>query len=427
LFEAVKRFKQYLQIIQPSITWYETIEMGRQPMRLWFPGVIVSLGLSLAAGVAPAWAQFSDAQVGAFVEALRQAAPQTGRQDDGLYSEWQVQAQNIPRWSRLCIKRELTPAQFDASPATARQVITCVIRDVLRDEYRASGNNQGLAVRRAAGWWMTGDPTRYASGDTAIYTQKVLNFYQQNLSKKPVTTTPDAPEKPTPTAQTPARQSNTPYDRYMRAGYDANRRKEHQTALLYFRRALDERPNDTYATQAIRNVENYLNPNRPASSAPKPSPSPAGTAASITQQQALELINRWLQSKGEIFAPPFNQYRVGELTTGELLLSLVRPDGILQWLKDNQAYYRYGVQKVNSVERFVSSRDRATIEVQVTEDRTLYLNGAIDPRRTDFSAHQVRYSLELVDGKWKIADYKTVDGSLLEREISNTATSGGVR
>jgi hypothetical protein len=412
-------------------------------MRLWFPAMIVGFGLSLSAGTLPAQAQFSDAQVGAFVEALRQAAPQTGRQDDGLYSEWQVQAQNIPRWSKSCTGRELTPAQFETRPATARQVITCIMRDVLRDEYRASGNNQGLAVRRAAGWWMTGDPTRYASGDTATYTQKVLNFYQQNLARKPATPA-DIPE-PTPAAQTPARPSSTPYDRYMRAGYDATRRKDHKTALLYFKRALDERPEDSYATQAIRNVESYLNPNRPASSAPKPSPSPTSaaatttpstttpstitpsTTATITQQQAVELINRWQQSKGEIFAPPFNQYRIGELTTGELLLSLVRTDGVLQWLKDNRAYYRYGVQKVDSVERFISSRDRATIEVKVTEDRTLYLNGAIDPRRTDFSAYQVRYSLEFVDGKWKIADYKTVDGFLLEREISNTANSGGVR
>jgi hypothetical protein len=422
-------------------------------MRLWFRGAIIGIGLSLSAGISlPAWAQFSDAQVGAFVEALRQAAPQTGRPNDGLYSEWQVQAQNIPRWSKSCLGRELTSAQFEASPAMARQVITCIMRGVLQDEYRASGSNPVLAVRRAASWWMTGDPKRYENGDTAAYTQKVLNFYQQTLSRKPIATTPYSPDKPTPTAQAPSISPSTPYDRYMRAGYDATQRKDNQTALLYFKRALDERPEDIYATQAIRNIESYLKPTSPAkptsptssasqakptspaneasptSSASQPTPlvtAPSAPATSITQQQAVELIDRWLQSKGEIFAPPFNQYRVNELTTGELLLSLVKPDGVIQWLKDNRAYYRYGVQKVGSIERFVSSRDRATLEVNITEDRTLYLNGAIDPRRTDFSAQQVRYSLEFVDGKWKISDYKTVDGFLLERSILNTTTSSG--
>ncbi|HBK64181.1 MAG TPA: hypothetical protein DD000_11830, partial [Cyanobacteria bacterium UBA11166] len=47
----------------------------------------------------PARAQVSDNQVSALVEALRLAAPQTGTENDGLYSEWQIKPDNIPRWS----------------------------------------------------------------------------------------------------------------------------------------------------------------------------------------------------------------------------------------------------------------------------------------------------------------------------------------
>jgi serine/threonine-protein kinase len=139
--------------------------------------------------------------------------------------------------------------------------------------------------------------------------------------------------------------------------------------------------------------------------------------ASITEQQALELINRWLQAKADIFAPPFDQQQALDLTSGELLASLLKPEGVLTWLKNNRAYYRYGAQKVDSVERFVATRSRATMELKMTEDRTLYLNGVIAPEQTDFSVQKIRFSLELVEGIWKIADYKRTDGFLLERSL----------
>lgn len=389
-------------------------------MRLRLSGFVVGLGLSLGVGVLPAQAQISDAQVGAFVEALRQAAPQTGQANDGLYSDWQVKAENIPRWAKSCLGRELTPDQFENSPTTARGIISCVTRDVLRDEYRNSGNNEAVAVLRTAAWWMTGDPNRYNRNDLVPYTQRVLSLYQQNKSTAP---------SPQPQTSAPST-SNTPYDRYMQAGYDATQQKNHQQALVYFKRALDERPNDTYATQAIRNVEAYLKGNRntPQSAKPTSPTKPSSTTATaLNQQQAIAIVNRWLEAKADIFAPPFDQKQLKELATGELYTSMVKPDGVLDWLKRRQAYYRYGVQKVEGVDRFAVSADRATIELRVTEDRTLYLKGMVDPRQTDFSARQVRYSLELVNGNWKIADYKTIDGSLLERAVLEAETSSDRR
>ncbi|HEY9616308.1 MAG TPA: ARC6/PARC6 family protein [Microcoleaceae cyanobacterium] len=412
-------------------------------MKLWRFGLLLSLGLSLGLSHQPAQAQLADSQVNALVEALRLAAPQTGSGDDGYYSDWQVKPDNVTRWSKSCLGKPVTPKQFEADQATARKVITCVMRDVLRDEYKASGNNEALAVRRSAAWWMTGDPTKYDSKDTTAYTQVVLNLYQKRKStaaasnpatsstdKPDTTSTPDNPNKPASPKQ------GTAYDRYMKAGYAATEKKQHQTALLYFKRALDERPSDTYATQAIRNVEAYLRGEKPTSTPPSQPPAPTSTTptpttqasttpvvatatipAPLTQQQALVLINQWLQAKAQIFAPPFDQQQATNLTTGELYDALIRPDGVLTWLKTNQAYYRYGVQTVDSIERFAANQSRATIEVKITEDRTLYLKGTIAPKQTDFSAQQVRYTLELVNGSWKIADYKTVDGSLLERSV----------
>ena len=160
-------------------------------------GLIASIGLSAL----PAQAQVNDAQVGALVEALRKAAPQTGKENDGLYSDWQILPGNIPRWSKQCVGRSMTPSEFEASPTTARQVVGCVMRNVLRDQYNATGNNESVAVRRAAAWWMTGDPTRYNSTTTATYTQKVLGFYQDLRSQR-ATITPTSTQ-PKPFSQRP--------------------------------------------------------------------------------------------------------------------------------------------------------------------------------------------------------------------------------
>jgi hypothetical protein len=150
--------------------------MKKQSIPLMLSILITSLGLSAV----PVKAQVTDTQVGALVEALRQAAPKTGIENDGLYSDWQILPANIPRWSQRCIGRPLTIAEFEGSPVTARAILVCVMRDVLREQYRASGNNEAVAVQRAAAWWMTGDASSYNSNPTAGYTQKVLGFYQRN-------------------------------------------------------------------------------------------------------------------------------------------------------------------------------------------------------------------------------------------------------
>lgn len=48
------------------------------------------------------------------------------------------------------------------------------------------------------------------------------------------------------------------FDRLMNIGYDATEQGDYQTALINFRRALEVRPQDYYATQAMRNVTTYI-------------------------------------------------------------------------------------------------------------------------------------------------------------------------
>ncbi|TAG97985.1 MAG: hypothetical protein EAZ09_07870 [Oscillatoriales cyanobacterium] len=114
---------------------------------LLFGSLIISLGLPALPAAA---ASVTDAQVSALVEALRQAAP----------------------------------PQFEADATKAKSIVTCIVGDLLRDEYKASGNNETAAIRRAACWWMTGESAACKTGATATFADKVVSVYQQQQPKK---------------------------------------------------------------------------------------------------------------------------------------------------------------------------------------------------------------------------------------------------
>lgn len=122
-------------------------------------------------------------------------------------------------------------------------------------------------------------------------------------------------------------------------------------------------------------------------------------AQNITLGQASDLIGRWLDAKQKIFAPPFDRQLLAKMTTGILYSDTVKG---IDNLTSTNSHYRYGVQKIESVERFAASGNKATIEVRVTEDATVYRNGKVDT--SSFNTKLVRYTLEYWDGIWKIAD-----------------------
>jgi hypothetical protein len=159
--------------------------MIKTPIKLLLNGVIVTFALLPL--LAQAQQPISDAQVAAMVEALRQAAPQTKNPNDGYYSEWQVKPETLKGWTKTCLKRELTPTQFENNRAIARQVVSCITRRELTNQFRATNNNEIASVRGAACWWMTGSYKGCNKGFTADYVQKVVRFYQQQRSKPAAT------------------------------------------------------------------------------------------------------------------------------------------------------------------------------------------------------------------------------------------------
>ena len=142
---------------------------------------IVLVAIAFVAGslwTVNAQAQITDAQVAAFVEALRLSAPNAGAKSDGFYSDWKIKGDNIVRWSKRCTGTAMTPADFEADAQKARDILGCVMGKVLREQYDIS-KVESIAIRRAASWWMTGDPALYDAPQTKTYTEKVLSFCRE--------------------------------------------------------------------------------------------------------------------------------------------------------------------------------------------------------------------------------------------------------
>ncbi len=135
---------------------------------------------------------------------------------------------------------------------------------------------------------------------------------------------------------------------------------------------------------------------------------PVASNSLISRQAAVEIVQKWLRAKKVLFAPPFNRQLGTELTIGEAYRKNIGPGSSLEWLQNNNAYYRYGVQRLDNVESFVASGDQATIKVVITEDRKYYLNGTlITDENTAFDTQLATYSLQLENGQLKISDYYT--------------------
>ncbi|GAB4305754.1 MAG: hypothetical protein Fur0025_47840 [Oscillatoriaceae cyanobacterium] len=141
---------------------------------------------------------------------------------------------------------------------------------------------------------------------------------------------------------------------------------------------------------------------------PEPPPPPTPTATpttptSITETEALNLISSWLAAKSRIFAPPYDTTLAATLTTGKRYQQTM---GSITWLSNNNARYEFLYQDVKSAGQLVVDGTIAKVPVDVTEDLILYVGSKIDSDNTSYGRKTKSYvfSLQLVDGNWKIAD-----------------------
>jgi hypothetical protein len=143
------------------------------------------------------------------------------------------------------------------------------------------------------------------------------------------------------------------------------------------------------------------------------------TPANISQDESINIVKRFLASKRQIFAPPYNQSVGAEIMTGKAYKDNIKgpsSDGTgessLEWLRNNGYYYQYGIQQVQSVKAFQAAGNNAVIELQLLEEANLYQsNGSLYKSKSGVEERTVRYSIVKENGTVKIADYNVVGKS----------------
>lgn len=122
----------------------------------------------------------------------------------------------------------------------------------------------------------------------------------------------------------------------------------------------------------------------------------------ISQEQALELVQKWYAAKPRIFAPPFDRDLLNELATGKLYQRVGGEDGSIDWLQKYNRYYTYNKSEITNVMGFSSSGSRPYIKVRIIEE--LYLQGEKGIDKTNSGEYQIDYIYFFAkeNGTWKI-------------------------
>jgi serine/threonine-protein kinase len=153
-----------------------------------------------------------------------------------------------------------------------------------------------------------------------------------------------------------------------------------------------------------------------------PSPSPVAVAtpdSQISQDEAINLIQRWLEAKKTLFAPPFDRELASALMIGKAYTDKIKgvssdgtPTSASEWLEKNRYYRTYGLQRIDSVEKFEVSGSNAIIDVRVTEHSNLYnAKGQLQKLKSGLETNIIRYILVKEDETLKISDYNVLKTS----------------
>ncbi|WP_066423573.1 ARC6/PARC6 family protein [Anabaena sp. 4-3] len=151
-----------------------------------------------------------------------------------------------------------------------------------------------------------------------------------------------------------------------------------------------------------------INRNQSQADNEQPSNNNIQTTHDITQEEALDLVQQWYAAKPRIFGPPYDTNLVAQLATGRLYSFTTASNGPVNWLENNNAYYRYEKSDITNILEFSNSSNRPYIKVRVVEELYLHGRNGIDRQQSGVFRNNFIYVFEKENGNWKISDYKKV-------------------
>lgn len=158
-------------------------------------------------------------------------------------------------------------------------------------------------------------------------------------------------------------------------------------------------PNETVANEVLNTWINNSNVEVTCESTQNQAPTPS----KLTQEEAVRLVNTWLNVKQSVFAPPWDLSTASQYTTGRLYREIVGTNGSIDWLKSKGCFYVYSHSGIFKVFSFSDTSTEPTLKVQVSEKRELKGGDCKDSFDGVFNA---TYYFKQEGGTWKITDYK---------------------
>jgi len=122
----------------------------------------------------------------------------------------------------------------------------------------------------------------------------------------------------------------------------------------------------------------------------------------LPKMEAVAIINSYLSQKDRIYAPPYDRQLASTILTGNVYYDLTKPNGVIDWLEQNNAYYRYGSRKAEPLAFYTSTSEIAQIEVKVTQELSFFKKDVLQDNKP--SIKDYKFSLKLENGIWKISD-----------------------
>ena len=127
----------------------------------------------------------------------------------------------------------------------------------------------------------------------------------------------------------------------------------------------------------------------------------------MSNQQATSLIKGWLKAKQRIFAPPYDLNLASQLTVDPLYQDLSSQDGSVSWLKNNNSYYQYGTQDVESIKSISLGDNLLVISAYILESNSLTTNKSVVKKTKGVERSLVRYEFIRTNNQWKLKDYRS--------------------
>jgi hypothetical protein len=124
----------------------------------------------------------------------------------------------------------------------------------------------------------------------------------------------------------------------------------------------------------------------------------------LGRDRVVFLVKRWLQAKGKIFALHPDRQLALQLTTGKLYKDLTQPNGQLDWLENQGAFYEYGVQRIHQIHRYSESATKIVVQAYVVEESRIFQGDIVIKSSGGPETLLVRYEFEKTGKNWKLAD-----------------------